>query len=124
RSSPGRRPPRFAAGGTCQSRVRPQLDLVALDQRVREELLAHPLELGLRLGGVVRLELQLDEAADPRLADRESEVPKRALYSLTLRIEDARLGADEHGSSHRSTISGRPMYAENGVSVSCSNAST
>ena len=43
RSSPGRR--RRRSSGAARSRLR-DLDLVALDQRVREQLLAHPLDLG------------------------------------------------------------------------------
>ena len=45
-----------------------ELDLVALDQRVRQELLAHSLELRLRLVAIVGRELDVDEPADPRVA--------------------------------------------------------
>ena len=51
-----------------------QLDLVALDQRVGEELLAHALDLGARLGGVVRLELEVDDAC--RRAPRPTAKPR------------------------------------------------
>ena len=40
------------------------LDLVALDQRVGEELLAHPLDLGPRRRRVGRLDLEIDDATD------------------------------------------------------------
>ena len=83
-----------------------ELDLVALDQRVREQLLAHPLDLRARLGRVVGVDLELDEPADAGLADGEAEVPQAALDRLTLRVEDARLRPDEHGRLHPSTTSG------------------
>ena len=42
-----------------------QLDLVALDQRVREQLLAHPLDLGARLGLVVGRRARARRAGRP-----------------------------------------------------------
>ena len=45
-------------------------------------------------------------AADARLVDREAEVAKRTLDRLALRVEDARLRADEHGCPHALTTSG------------------
>ena len=71
------------------------LDVVALDQRVGEELLAHPLDLGsgrVRIGSV---ELEVDDAADARFADGEAELAERRLHRLTLRVEDACLRPDE-----------------------------
>ena len=54
RSSPGRRRRRSGAGALRRRPSRGvQLDLVALDQRVREQLLAHPLDLGAGLALVV-----------------------------------------------------------------------
>ena len=71
------------------------LDLVVLDQRVREELLA---ELG-EVRGVVRFEL--DEPADAHVAHAvEAERGKRPLDRLALRVEDALLGADEDARLH------------------------
>ena len=43
------------------------LDLVGLDQRVREQLLAHLLDLRARLRGIRRVDLELDEQ-DPAAA--------------------------------------------------------
>ena len=51
-------------------------------------------------------ELELDELADACLGDVEAELAQRALDSLALRIEDARLRPDQHGCSHLSTTSG------------------
>jgi hypothetical protein len=82
------------------------LDLDALDQRVREELVAHPLDLGTGLRGIARVDLQVDEPADARFADGKAEVAERALDGLPLRVEDAGLGPDEDGRPHRSTTSG------------------
>ena len=56
-------------------RARNDLDLVALDQWVGEQLLAHPLELPVRL--VAPLDVELDHPADARLLDREPEVIER-----------------------------------------------
>ena len=81
-------------------------DLVALDQRVREELLAHALELRPRLVAVVGRELDVDEPADAGVGDLEAEVAERALDRLALRIEDPRLRPDEHGRPHPSTTFG------------------
>src|SRR5262245_54333798 len=61
------------------SRGLPQLDLIALDQRVREKLLAHPLDLRARLGGVVGLELEVDHAPHAHSVDGEAEMTQRAL---------------------------------------------
>src|SRR4051812_31453084 len=101
-----------------------QLDLVRLDQRVREQLLAHPLHLRPGVGGVRRLELQIDDLADARLRDGEAEVPQRAADGLALRVEDALLRADENRRLHASTTLGSSTYRPNGIVVSRSNAST
>ena len=67
-----------------------QLDLVGLDQRVREQLLA---ELGEPLGA---LGLKLDHAADPDVLDAlEAERRQRPLDRLALRVEDALLRPDQ-----------------------------
>ena len=107
------------AGRGCGLRhaARLQLDLVALDQRVGEQLLAHALDLGARLGGVVRLDLEVDDASDAHLVHGEAEVAQRALDRLTLRVEDPRLGPDEHGRLHPSTTSGRATYSSNAIPV-------
>src|SRR4051794_18893068 len=52
------------------------LDLVRLHQWVREQLLAHLLDLRARLGRVGRVDLEVDDLADPRGADREAEMLK------------------------------------------------
>ena len=64
-------------------------NLVGLDQRVGQQLLAHPLELGTGPLRVGRVNVELDEAPDPRPADREAEVAERALDRRALRVEDA-----------------------------------
>jgi hypothetical protein len=58
------------------------------------------------LAAVVVTELEVDDPADARSLDGETELLKRSLYGLALRIEDARLGTDENGRLHRSTDSG------------------
>src|SRR5207247_9250371 len=78
-------------------------DLVGLDQRVGEELLAHALELGAGALGIPVLELEVDDAADARLADRKAKLSQRALHRFTLGVEHARLRPDKHGRSHAST---------------------
>src|SRR5439155_13339490 len=119
--SPERRGRRRSGGP--RSRVLRELDLVALDQRVREQLGAHPLDLGAGLLGIGDLDLEIDEAADPRTVDGEAEVAERGLDGLALRVEDARLGPHEHGRLHRSTTSGWAAYASNGIPVRRSKAS-
>src|ERR1700675_3854476 len=94
-----------------------------LDQRVREQLLAHPLDLGPRLGRVARVDLEIDDLPDASLRDGETEVPERALDRFALRIEDAVLRPDEHGCLHPSTTDGFSRYAGNGIVVSRSKAS-
>src|SRR5439155_18386311 len=97
---------RRRAGYRSRSRRVSKGDLVALDQRVRQELLAHALELGtggVRIRGV---DLQIDEPADARLGDREAEVLERALDGFALRIEDPGLRPDQDGRLHRRTTSG------------------
>ena len=83
----------------------------------------HPLDLAARLGRVVRLELDVDEPPDARVRDREAELAERLLDRLALRVEDALLRADEHGRLHSTTF-GSSRYAENGMPVRRSNAST
>ena len=58
---------------------------------------------GPRLVPVVGRELDVDEPADPCVADLEPEVEERALDRLTLRIEDPGLRPDEHRRPHAST---------------------
>jgi hypothetical protein len=83
-----------------------ELDLVALDQRVGEQLLAHPLDFGPGPCRVVRLDFEIDDPADTSLADREAELAQRGLDRLSLRIEDAVLRPNEDCGLHRSTTSG------------------
>src|SRR3954449_9722604 len=110
------------AGGS--GHVLRELDLEALDQRVREQLLAHALDLGASLGRVSRVDLQVDEPPHARLPDREAEVAQRRLDRLALGIEDPGLRPHKHGRLHRSTIPESATYASNSSPVSRSNAST
>src|SRR5947208_13931918 len=82
------------------------LDLVRLDQRVREQPLAHLLHLGLGRRLVGGLELEVDHLADPRVAHVEPEMPERRADRLPLWVEDARLRTDEDGCLHPSTTPG------------------
>jgi hypothetical protein len=52
------------------------------------------------------LELEVDDATDPRIVDREAELLERTEHSLALGVEDAWLRTDEHGRSHPRTTSG------------------
>jgi hypothetical protein len=89
-----------------RSRVVSELDLVALDQRVREQLGAHPLDLGPGLLWIAGLDLEIDEPPDPRVVDGEPEVPQRRLDRLALWVEDAGLGPDEDCRLQRRTARG------------------
>src|SRR6476646_8284795 len=72
-----------------------QLDLVVLDEGVREQLLAHRLELR----GV--LDVELDESPDVDVGGAvEAEGRQRPLDGDALRVEDARLGADQNACPH------------------------
>src|SRR5881394_2158721 len=99
------------------------LHLVRLDQRVREQPLAHLLDLGLRGRLVGRLDLEVDHLADPRVLHVEAEVAERRADRFALRVEDARLRPDQDGRPHPSTTFGSSRYAGNGIVVSRSNAS-
>ena len=68
-------------------------------------------------------DLQIDEPPDPRALDGEAEVPEGVLDRLALGVEDSRLGPDEHGRPHRSTVPGSAAYSSNGIPVICSKAS-
>ena len=74
--------PRKDDDGECvagaRSRVCLQRDLVALDQRVGEQLLAHPLDRRAGLLGIRRVEVEVDDATDSGIADREPELAERA----------------------------------------------
>ena len=99
------------------------MHLVALDQRVREQLRAHLVELFPCFMGILGSELDVDEAADARGRDLEAEMSKRCFDGLPLRIEDARLWPNEDGCPHASTTLGLATYASKEISVSRSNAS-
>src|SRR5690348_1846949 len=99
------------------------LDLVRLHERVRQQLLAHPLDLRPCCVGVGGVDLEVDDLADPCAGNREAEVLEGGLDGLALRIEDALFRADEHRRSHPSTTSGSSTYASNGIVVIRSNAS-
>src|SRR3954447_8497940 len=87
--------------GNCSTpNLADNLDLVVLDERIGQELLAQRLELPL-LGDV-----QLDEAPDVYVLDAlEAERRERPLDRDALRVEDARLGADQHARSHPAPVS-------------------
>ena len=87
------------------------LHLVRLDERVREQLLAHPLDLGLCLRGVGRLDVEVDDFADARVLHREAEVAERRADRLALRVEDPRLRPHENSRPHPSTTDGSSTYA-------------
>src|SRR5205823_5823986 len=97
---------RRAAAVSSRRSVLVQFDLVALDQGVGEELLAHPLDRSPRSSLIALVELQVDNTADPCVPDREAELSQRAFHGLALRVENALLRSDEHRGSHRRTISG------------------
>ena len=59
-----------------------------------------------RLLAIAVLELEVDDATDPCIANREAELLERAEHSLALGVEDAGLRPDEHGRSHARTTSG------------------
>src|SRR4029077_1157316 len=99
------------------------LDLVRLHQRICEQLLAHLFDLGARLGRIGRIDLEVDDLADPCGADREAEMLEGRLDGISLRIENALLRADEDGGPHPSTTDGVSRYCSNGIVVSRSNAS-
>src|SRR5262249_60440136 len=83
-----------------------QLDLVALDQRVRKERLAHPSDELAHLVGVGGLDLELYDTPDTRVRDRKAELAQGVSDRLALRVQDSFLGSDEHRGLHRSTTSG------------------
>src|SRR5436190_10529767 len=100
-----------------------ELDLVGLDERVREQPLAHALELRLHVLAISVAELEVDHPSDPRIVDRKTELAERAENGLPLGIEDPRLWPDEYGRLHRSTVSGSARYSSKPISVRRSNAS-
>ena len=72
-----------------------QNDLVILDQRICEQLLAHRLELA------DILYVQFHEPADVNIRDAlKAESRQRALDRLTLRVQDARLRTDQDTGPH------------------------
>ena len=92
-----------AGAGELQDPEPHRRHLVILDQGVREELLAEPVEVG----AVLRLEL--DDPADADVGDAlEPERRQRPLDCLALRVEDALLGADQHPRLHRAQIYSAP----------------
>ena len=85
--------------------IRP-LYLVVLDQRVREQLLAHRRQLR-RI-----LHVELDEPPDVDVAHAvEAERGQRALDRLALRVQDPRLRPDQDPRPHAAV---RSSQAENG----------
>src|SRR3954471_18499529 len=107
----------------CGLATRVHLDLEGLHQRVREQLLAHLLDLRARRRLVGRVDLEVDQLADTCPRDAEAEMLERALDRLALRVEDAVLRPDEDGRLHASTAFGSSTYFSNGIFVSSSNAS-
>src|SRR5688572_9787797 len=61
------------------------LDLVALDQRIGEQALAHPLHLRAGLISARRVHLEVDHPPDARVADGKAELAERALDGFPLR---------------------------------------
>src|SRR6187200_2617985 len=94
---PGRRWSQERRAPRCVARPRSlaHLDLVALDQRVREEALAHAFDLAAGFLRARGLHVEVDDAPDACLLDGEPELPQRALDRLSLGIEDPGLGANE-----------------------------
>src|ERR1700759_2722470 len=82
------------------------LDLVALDQRVREQSLAHLLDLRLRRCLVGGLDLEVDHLADARVLHLEPEVAERRADRLALRVEDPGLRPNQDGRPPPSTTVG------------------
>src|SRR6185437_8890167 len=86
------------------------LDLVVLDQGIRQELLAQRLELALLR------HVELHEAPDVDVLHAcEAEGGERPLDRHPLRVEDARLRADQHARSHPAPVSA--SQSENGRPV-------
>src|SRR3954452_10912201 len=100
------------------------LHLVGLHQRVREQLLAHLLDLGARVVNGRCVDLDVDDLADAGARYREAQVLERRVHRLALRVEDPLLRSDEDGRPHPSTTRGSSTYAGNGIFVRSSNAST
>src|SRR6476661_8011915 len=105
------------------------LDLVRLDERIREQLLTHLLDGRLRIRRVGRVDVEVDDLADACVVYRETEMAERRPDRLALRIEDPRLRPHENRGSHPSpgpstTVDGSPTYEANGIVVRRSNAST
>jgi hypothetical protein len=84
-------------------------DLVVLDQRVGQQLLAHR-------GQPARiLDLEIDQAADPDVGDAlEAQRGERPLHRLALGIENSLLGAHQDSRPHAAT---RSRQAWNGSPV-------
>ena len=63
--------------GWISATVLLELDVVALDQRVGEQPLAHALDTGARVVGARRLDFEIDDASNARVADQEPELAQR-----------------------------------------------
>ena len=98
--------------GSCD-----ELDLVVLDQRICEELLAHLLDIA----RVDHVELDHPPDVDVR-HPLEAERGQCPLDCLSLWIEDARLGADQHARACHAPV--RSNQAWNGSPAMRSYAST
>src|SRR6185437_8658064 len=78
-----------------------QLNLVLLDDRVGQKLLAHGLELGLGLGGIVFRQFQVNHLALAHLADRgKAQAVQGMADGLALRIENTILESDKDARFH------------------------
>ena len=93
-----------AIRGPALAHASSELDRERLDQRVREQLVRHPVERGAGLARVVGVDLDVDEPPDAGAGDGEPERAKRLLHRLALRVEDAFLGTDQHGRLHSTTF--------------------
>src|SRR5260221_5835144 len=94
-ASPSSCDPGYAITPTRGCGLAMDLDLVRLHQRIREQLLAHLLDLRTRFGWIGRIDLEIDHLADSRGADREAEMLEGRFDGIALRIENALLRADE-----------------------------
>src|SRR5262249_55731121 len=100
-----------------------EADLEALDQRVREQLVAHAADLVVRGRRIVHLELEVHDTADAGSPHIEPELAQRVADRVALGIENPLFRSNEHRGPHKTT-SGCARYSANRTPVSRSNAST
>src|SRR5262249_22185493 len=98
-------------------------DVEALDQLVREHLLSRCAGQSEGFAAVVRVHVEIEQLAGADAVDGGAKRRQRPRDGLALRIEDARLGTDEHGHLHRASPPAAPTpcsarYASKGRPVS------